>query len=278
MAEGGDVVPYPAISGPEKSIYSTTSHGKPLLIDSLNYEYFFNCESKGRKYWICKNEKSKLHPSCPGRATTDGDFTVSTRPHNHLSDPTNVKVKQAERKIIKMAKEHPTLTTSHLLKEWAKSTLSPAERSKAILRWSMRRKIQRAKNKITERPPLPQNYEDLDEIPPQFAMTADGERFLLFNEEFEEGRIIIFASAQGLTMLQQSETWSCDGTFSVVPAPFMQFYTFMAEMDNKSYPCFFALLPNKRSTTYSKMLEVLREQVELKGALHLKQVSNMQLE
>jgi len=95
---------------------------------------------------------------------------------------------------------------------------------------------------------------------------------LLYNDEFEEGSIIIFASAQGLILLQHSKTWSCDGTFSVVPAPFMQFYTFMAELDNKSYPCFFALLPNKRSTTYSKILEVLRENVEMKGLLHLKQV------
>ncbi len=223
-------------------------------------------------------------PHCPGRAKTDGEFTVSTRPHNHLSDPTMVKVRQAEMKIVAMAKEQPTLTTSHLLKEWAKATLSPAERSKAMLRHSMHRKDQRAKNKITARPPLPQSFDNLDEILQQFVTTSDGERFLLYNDEFEEGRIIIFASAQGLILLQSSETWSCDGTFSVVPAPFMQFYTFMAELDNKSYPCFFALLPNKRSMTYSKMLEVLRENVEMKGPLHLKQVycktivSNMPLE
>jgi len=61
---------------------------------------------------------------------------VSTRPHNHLSDPNMVKVRQAEKKIVAMAKEQPTLTTSHLLKEWAKATLSPAERTKAMLRHS----------------------------------------------------------------------------------------------------------------------------------------------
>jgi hypothetical protein len=47
-----------------------------------------------------------------------------------------VKVRQAEKKIVAMAKEQPTLTTSHLLKEWAKATLSPAERTKAMLRHS----------------------------------------------------------------------------------------------------------------------------------------------
>jgi len=166
----------------------------------------------------------------PRQGTTEGELTVSTRPHNHLSDPTAVKVSCVEKKIIALAKEQPTLTTSHLLKEWAKATISPAERSKAMLRWSMRRKIQRAKNGIHPNPALPQNYDDLDKIPDQFTKT------------------------------------------SVVPAPFMQFYTVMAELDNKSYPCFFALLPNKWSTTYSKMLEVLKDNVEMKGPLHLKQV------
>jgi hypothetical protein len=271
MAEQGDIE-YPVIAQPERSIFSSTTKGKPLLMDSFNYEYVLNKEVKDRKFWKCKNDRSKLHPPCPGRATTEGEFTLSTRAHNHLSDPTLVKVKMAEKRIVDMAKENPSLKTSFLLKEWAKATLSPADRSKAMLRDSMRRKVQKAKNKVLVRPPIPQNFDDLEEIPEQFAMTSDGERFLLFNEEFEEGRIIIFASASGLIMLQRSETWSCDGTFSVVPAPFLQIYTLMAELNNKSYPCFFALLPNKRASTYSKMLEILRENVEMKGPLHLKQV------
>jgi hypothetical protein len=31
-----------------------------------------------------------------------------------------------------------------------------------------------------------------------------------------------------------------------MPEPFLQLYTVMAELNNKSYPCFFGLLPNKR--------------------------------
>jgi len=272
MAEGDQVV-YPVIKEPELSTFGTTNRGGKLLRDSNHYEYNYSRASGDRKFWVCVNTRSKNIPFCPGRATTMGDMTVSTRAHNHLSDPISIKVKDTVKKVIKKAKENPTLKTSHLLNEWAKETLTPAERSKAMLRWSMRRKIQKAKNKVSNHPPLPRDFDDLTDIPDQYKTTVDGERFVLFNDVVEgQGRMILFASAQGLILLQRSETWSCDGTFAVMPEPFLQLYTVMAELNNKSYPCFFGLLPNKKGATYAKMLEVLKEAVEAKGQLHLKQV------
>jgi len=272
MAEGDPII-YPVLKEPELSTFGTSARGGKVLRDSLHYEYNFNRASGDRKFWICLRSRSKLHPFCPGRATTQGEMTVSTRAHNHMSDPTTIKVKDSVKKIITKAKENPTLKTAHLLNDWAKETLSPAERSQAMLRWSMRRKIQRSKNAIQNQPPIPRHFEDLADIPAQYCNTVDNERFLLFNEEVEgQGRMILFASGQGLMMLQRSETWSCDGTFACMPDPFMQLYTVMAELNNKSYPCFFGLLPNKRGPTYAKMLEVLKEAVEAKGPLHLEQV------
>ncbi len=148
-------------------------------------------------------------------------MTISTRCHNHVSDPTSIKVKDIVKKIITKAKDNPTLKTAHLLNEWAKETLSPAERSKSMLRWSMRRKIQKSKNSVSNQPPIPRTFEDLAELPDQYTNTVDGERFILFNEEVEDqGRMILFASAQGLILLQRSETWSCDGTFCLYARTF----------------------------------------------------------
>jgi hypothetical protein len=271
MAQG-DNVEFPTLKEPEKSIFSKTQRGKPLLRDSFHYEYTLNKQFGEKKFWVCTRHRSTLHPRCPGRATTDGDMTTSTRQHNHFSDATLNKVRDEENKILQMAVENPTLKTSHLLKEWAKKTMSPAERSKAMKRHSMRRKLQRRKTTILDHPPLPNSFDDLVDLPEKFKNTFDGERFLLFNDEVEGGRMIIFGSCQGLIMLQRSETWSCDGTFGCVPAPFYQLYSFMAELNHKSYPCFFALLPDKRAATYKKMLEVLKESVERKGALRLTQV------
>lgn len=249
MAEGDHIV-YPVIKQPEVSTFGTTSRGGKVLRDSNHYEHNFNRMSGDNKFWICINSRSKIKPFCPGRATNCGEMTISTRPHNHLSDLTSIKVKDTKRKIIKKAKENPSLKTSHLLNKWALETLTPAEKSKAMLRWSMRRKIQKSKNKVSNHPPLPRHFDDLNELPDQYKKTVDGERFLLFKEEVEKQvRMVFFASAQGLILLQRSETWSCDGTFTVMPEPFLQLYTVMAELNNKSYPCFFGLLPNKRGPT-----------------------------
>jgi hypothetical protein len=103
--------------------------------------------SKGeRTFWICTRERSKLHPSCPGKATTQDNMTVSTRKHNQMPDPTLSFVKENERKIVEMTTKHPKLKTSHLQQEWAKSVMSPAQRSKVMLCWYIQRKIQKAKN------------------------------------------------------------------------------------------------------------------------------------
>jgi hypothetical protein len=173
MAEGDHVV-YPVIKEPELSTFGTTNRGGKLLRDSNHYEYNYSRASGDRKFWVCVNTRSKNIPFCPGRATTMGDMTVSTRAHNHLSDPISIKVKDTVKKVIKKAKENPTLKTSHLLNEWAKETLTPAERSKAMLRWSMRRKIQKAKNKVSNHPPLPRDFDDLTDIPDQYKTTVDG--------------------------------------------------------------------------------------------------------
>jgi len=272
MAEGDQAI-YPIIKQPEVSTFGTTNRGGKVLRDSNHYEYNYVRSSGERKFWVCIHTRSKLMPFCPGRATTQGDMTISTRSHNHVSDPTSIKVKDTVKKIIAKAKDNPTLKTAHLLNEWAKETLTPAERSKSMLRWSMRRKIQKTKNSVTNQPPIPRSFDDLAEVPDQYTNTVDGERFMFFNEEVEDqGRMILFASAQGLILLQRSETWSCDGTFACMPEPFLQLYTVMAELNNKSYPCFFGLLPNKRGPTYAKMFEVLKEAVEAKGPLHLQQI------
>jgi hypothetical protein len=84
--------------------------------------------------------------------------------------------------------------------------------------------------------------------------------------------MLMFASAFGLQMLARSKTWGMDGTFGVVPKPFYQLYSILAELDGKSYPCMFCFLPNKKGPTYKEMLEVAKREVSLKGELQLEQV------
>lgn len=96
------------------------------------------------------------------------------------------------------------------------------------------------------------------------TQTFDGEQFLLANiDDFQlptqgNDRIIIFSSSQGLDLLSQSKTWSGDGTFGIVPSPFYQLYTLLAEIDGKSYPVAFGFLPNKKAFIYKSFFQAIR--------------------
>jgi hypothetical protein len=63
-------------------------------------------------------------------------------------------------------------------------------------------------------------------------------------------RIIGFASNFGLKLLRKSETWSSDGTFSVCPPPFYQFYSIHAHVGQNAYPAAFFFMPGKKRIHY----------------------------
>jgi len=229
---------------------------------------------KGIDYWHCPWKNSKVHPYCPATATSMAgeSLILTTKPHNHPSDPTGVKVNIAMSKLIAKVKNDPKIPTASIIAEWSKVTADPAMKSRSILKRTMKRKVQKVKNTVRKFPPVPKTYEDLAEIPPEFAHCFDNERFLIYNEMFEgHGRILIFASAFGLQTLCNSKTWGGDGTFSVVPKPFYQLYTVLAEMDGTSYPSLFCFLPDKKGATYKEVFEIVKREVSLKGELQLEQ-------
>jgi hypothetical protein len=106
----------------------------------------------------------------------------------------------------------------------------------------------------------------------KFKETFDAQKFLVCNEILPTNdRILIFGSFHGFKLLQRSKSWSADGTFGVVPTPFYQLYTIMAELNVRSYPVCFGLLPNNKSATYFKFLQVVKQEAEHHGELYLEQ-------
>ena len=59
---------------------------------------------------------------------------------------------------------------------------------------------------------------------PEYEVLDSGERFLLA-DIVSDGRFLIFATRQGLQMLQRSAMWIMDGTFKTCPSIFSQIYT-----------------------------------------------------
>lgn len=57
----------------------------------------------------------------------------------------------------------------------------------------------------------------------------------------------------------ESEHWFVDGTFSTAPNLFYQIYVIMAARFGGVHPVAYALLPNKQSATYTRMLNMLKD-------------------
>jgi hypothetical protein len=270
----GDKIDYPTVDEPTQGILSVTKRGGPKLIDPFHYEYIRSKTINGIDYWHCPRKNSKVYPYCPATATSmAGDSLIfTTKPHNHSSDPTAVKVNLVMSELIAKVKNDPKVPTSSVIAEWSKLTNDPAMRSKSILKRTMQRKVQRLRVKVRKFPAVPTNFDELAELPLQFSECYDKERFLLYNEVLEgHGRILVFASAFGLQTLCQSKTWGGDGTFGVVPKPFFQLYTILAEMDGVSYPSLFCFLPDKKGASYKQLFEIAKREVSLKGELKLEQ-------
>ncbi len=121
-------------------------------------------------------------------------------------------------------------------------------------------------------PAAPTTWDDLVDLETQFKETFDAQKFLVCNEVLPTNdRLLVFGSFQGFKLLQKSESLSADGTFGVVPTPFFQLYTIMAELNVRSYPVAFGLLPYKKSATYSRFLQIVKEEAERHGQLRLEQ-------
>lgn len=53
--------------------------------------------------------------------------------------------------------------------------------------------------------------------------------------------------------------YAADGTFAIVPKDFNQLYTVHSLQKSSSFPCIYALLPDRRQETYSRLFNVIKE-------------------
>ena len=97
------------------------------------------------------------------------------------------------------------------------------------------------------------------ELPLALQKSHDGEQFLLHDSSpQDENRVIVFATLPGLDLLSLSDDWFCDGTFSTAPNVFCQIYTIHASVEGCLIPIVYALLPDKKESTYSRLLSILK--------------------
>ena len=120
---------------------------------------------------------------------------------------------------------------------------------------TLKRQIQRTRNRNGRVPPLPTSLQDLN-IPEDYKTFDDGELFLLHDSGPSPQRILIFSTHENLRLLSESQHWFADGTFKVMPSLFHQLYTIHSCCHGLMLPLVFALLPRKAATVYRRVLQV----------------------
>ena len=109
---------------------------------------------------------------------------------------------------------------------------------------TLRRKINRDRQNMFSGVPLPATPEEFLNVPIEYAQ-VNGQPFLQHTEMVDEKPTLIFFSENGLSRLENSSVWHCDGTFSCVPEAFAQMYVVFGSKEEHVFPVVYAFLPSK---------------------------------
>ena len=202
--------------------------------------------------WRCGQSKS----SCNGRVRKKDDFVEIVKDHCHFPDPADIE----KRKFRKTRKDRAAVSDvtprqtifaaqRDVNRETAVHLLSYSANQQAVNR------VRREKRPKMAEPTSLTGFE----LPLALQKTHDGEQFLLHDSgPQDENRVIVFATLPGLDLLSLSDDWFCDGTFSTAPNVFYQIYTIHASVEGCLIPIVYALLPDKKESTYCRLLSILK--------------------
>ena len=110
-------------------------------------------------------------------------------------------------------------------------------------------------------PPLPNSIHDIDfgAVNPTWSSTSRGTQFMLKHDT--NWGITIFSSLEQLQILAASRFLLADGTFKSAPPPYAQLYTLHGIQNNRRIPLVFALMTNKATGDYVRLLQLVRRYV-----------------
>lgn len=216
-------------------------------------------------YFKCKKCLVKLHKR------SDSEEFIQRGEHDHDFDQHEVLSKKFEDKIHTNITKNPNESIREIydktVKEFKKEQTVNSNNSEFIINASMkpvysingRMKWQR--KAINNHQKQPQDRKSIGYNLPKIYTTVKRsgreENFLLFNDG-DDDKIMIFANQVFLNHLISSNEIFCDGTFYICPSIFGQLYTFHCEINEKMYPLIYALLPDQREETYTRMLSLLK--------------------
>lgn len=153
-------------------------------------------------------------------------------------------------------------STAQIINSCLNSEMSQAAQGALPNESSLKKTVRRKRNEVNSAPPAPTRLEDLviPEMYKTFQVHGIEENFLIADSGPETNRILLFGRERNVhEILRDSEHWFVDGTFSTAPQLFYQIYVIMAKKFGAVHPVIYALLPNKQTNTYMRMIALLKE-------------------
>lgn len=102
-------------------------------------------------------------------------------------------------------------------------------------------------------------------VPDVFMNSLRGEKFLCYDYNENNKRILLYTTDENLSILKKCRTWQVDGTFSTVPGISNQLYTLHGRYKKNLVPLVYALTTDRTEETY---ILILNKLCELKSGLN----------
>ena len=230
--------------------WGTSQKGQTRIILD-GHEFQKKRDTKTTTHWRCSKWRSY---KCPKTLITSGSNIISqSNEHSHELNTGRSEARQ----LVQQMKETVRSQLNPVNSQIIAASLQLVQDEKATqLSLPSRSALTRTLNRSKQTTSLPTIATDDRhfEIPDRFK------QFCLFDSGKQDTeRILIFGDLENLNALKlYNKTWLVDGTFKICPSQFYQLYTVHIQIGGFYPPCVYALLSNKRLSTYNKFLTALK--------------------
>uniref|UniRef100_A0A914W8X9 MULE transposase domain-containing protein n=1 Tax=Plectus sambesii TaxID=2011161 RepID=A0A914W8X9_9BILA len=264
-----------------KSSRTTNLEGPGGMIGDVGgYLFHFDKQSRNgeRFYWVCAEwHKSK----CQARVTMDVAFCITKdnlniHP-NHFASAAQVEAVEAKAGMKRQAIE--TMDPTSAVVQTIRQDTSIGAIVHLPTTTSAARAVRRWRTEALAAPALPTSLEDL--VIPEMYQSYEKRNpmgvgtistpFMAYDSADPDcggvtgkdggDRCIFFASEHALKLVGSAKELYADGTFSITPGLFHQFYTIHVRYGKTRHtiPCIFAFMANRRKQTYIRMFWWVKE-------------------
>ncbi|XP_025016251.1 uncharacterized protein LOC112538666 [Tetranychus urticae] len=217
--------------------------------------YLLKNKVNSRMYWKCVQSDCNVT-----MISENEDIIKHPIQHNHSNHLDRIEKLKCREQMFKKIEKSPNLSLKqifNLVRE--KRTLELINNNKDIKiapRFiSMKSQLYSKRNSLL--PPIDKKNIT---IPIDYQLTLDKKPFLIYNDS----KMMIFSSEIFLQYLANSDRVYVDGTFSSAPKQFNQLFTFHVLVNENMFAVVFALLPDKKMTTYLKLISVITSTIRNK--------------